>query len=532
MSTHARRSSPRPVVASLLSAVVPGVGQWYAGYRRRALWWGIPFVFAVAAVGFTLTRGTVSVVAKLVQPQWLLSLMLVNLVAALLRIGAAFDGYRIAGGSPRARVVIPTMVVVAALMAPHVMVGSHAADLSGLLDSVFVDDEGVRVAAADAARYRGAESRSAPTVPAEERGTLLVLADGVLTNQPDGIQRRVTPAFGEIPLPSIVTIEDGSGRLTILLAGGDAGPGRSGLRTDVMIVATIDLDTGQAALVSVSRELVGFPMPVRWADRFEEREEFFWQLHRDRDLAGTSLATDPAPEEFEPQGIWPDRINAVYPFARGVVDPFYRGSPDPAMDALADTLELALGLPIPFWVLVDMEGFVDLVDAIGGVQVYALEPMHVTFSPEREGAEEIRIDIEPGRHRLDGRTALAYVRNRSDSSDYVRTRRQRCMLREVAAGLNTVTLLANFGRITSAVERHTTTNIPLRLLPGIVEAVGGIDRSSVLTMAIQASEQHAPDSNYRGLRIIDVDAVQSSIARVLRSTAEEYRGETIRDECG
>ena len=93
-------------------------------------------------------------------------------------------------------------------------------------------------------------------------------------------------------------------------------------------------------------------------------------------------------------------------------------------------------------------------------------------------------------------------------------------------------LLANFGRITSAVERHTTTNIPLRLLPGIVEAVGGIDRSSVLTMAIQASEQHAPDSNYRGLRIIDVDEVRSTIARVLRSTAEEVRGDTARDECG
>ena len=45
------------------------------------------------------------------------------------------------------------------------------------------------------------------------------------------------------------------GRLNVLLLGADAGPGRGGLRTDTMIVATISTKTRQAALFSVPRNL-------------------------------------------------------------------------------------------------------------------------------------------------------------------------------------------------------------------------------------------------------------------------------------
>ena len=53
------------------------------------------------------------------------------------------------------------------------------------------------------------------------------------------------------------------GRLNVLLLGADAGPGRGGLRTDTMIVATISTETGQAALFSVPRNLAQVPLPRR-----------------------------------------------------------------------------------------------------------------------------------------------------------------------------------------------------------------------------------------------------------------------------
>lgn len=511
--------------------MIPGAGQWLAGERRRALWFAGPFVVVLVLGVWLALRGKVGLVVLLVQPAWIVSLTILNVAVAVLRIAAAVDAFRISGGDLGGRAAAATALIVLVLMVPHVVAGAYASDLLGLLDTVFVADDGVRDAAVSAARYRGAPTYTTTTVAAEERGSILVLADGVLVNQPDGIQRSVTPAFGRLPDPELTPFSEQVGRITILLAGGDAGPGRIGLRTDVMIVATLDLATGHAALFSVSRELVGFPMPSAWDQLYVEREETFWNLHRNRDLAGTSLATDPAPEEFEPQGIWPDRINAIYTYTTGVVDAYYPSSPDPAMDALTDMLEIAFGIPIPYWVLVDMEGFVDLVDAIGGVEVNALEPMHVRFSPEREGADPIVIDIEPGRHHLDGRLALAYVRNRSDSSDYVRTRRQRCMLREVAAAADPLTILSNFGAITTAIRDHTTTNIPLRFLPDLIEAAGGVDRNAIATLAFEASNQHAADSNYRGLRIIDVPAVRSTVQQTLADLATGVGVAPDEDEC-
>ena len=88
------------------------------------------------------------------------------------------------------------------------------------------------------------------------------------------------------------------------------------------------------------------------------------------------------------------------------------------MEALRQTLSLLLGLPIDYYVLVDMAGFVDLVDALGGLDVYVTETMDVGFSPAREGEDPVVVTIaEPGNYHFDGHQALAFVRNRTGSSD-------------------------------------------------------------------------------------------------------------------
>ena len=528
-------STRRPWLAAVLSVLVPGAGQFYAGARRRSLWFAIPFAAALAVGVWLLLQGRIGLVSILVRPGWLIGLSIANVAVAVLRIWAAVDAYFVAGGRWRTAVAAATAGFVLFAMTPHAVAGAYAADLLGLLRTVFVTDEPVAAAAAHAGRYQGMVGSGTAFEPAsvttgDPNRSIVVLDDGILLDQPDGVQRRVTPHFGQIPPANINPFEEEVDRITVLLAGGDAGPGRSGERTDVMIVASLDVRTGTAALFSVSRELVGFPLPSAWDQVYFDREEYFWELARRAEESGRSRATDPPPEEFEPTGIWPDRINAIYPYTRDALGGYYPLSPDPGMDALADTLEIALGMDIPYWILVDMQGFVDLVNAIGGVDVTSPVPMHVVFSPEREGAEDIEIEISAGRHHLDGRLALAYVRNRSDSSDYERTRRQRCLLQEVALSLDPLTVLARFGAITDAIERNATSNIPLRFLPDLVEAVGELDRDRIVTMAFQASARHAPDSNYRGLRIIDVNRVRQTVDWVLGGMTTGALPD-VEDEC-
>ena len=106
------------------------------------------------------------------------------------------------------------------------------------------------------------------------------------------------------------------------------------------------------------------------------------------------------------------------------------------------------------------------------------------------------------------------------------------MLREVAAAADPLTILTNFGAITDAIGEHTTTNIPLRFLPDLIGIAGNLDRTKIVTDSFQAGSRHAPDSNYRGLRIIDVQAARSTVQRVLADLGSATSGGPGGDECG
>ena len=69
------------------------------------------------------------------------------------------------------------------------------------------------------------------------------------------------------------------------------------------------------------------------------------------------------------------------------------------------------------------------------------ETMDVGFSPAREGEDPVVVTIaEPGTYHLDGHQALAFVRNRTNTNDAARMRRQRCTLRALAAEIDPVTV--------------------------------------------------------------------------------------------
>ena len=178
-----------------------------------------------------------------------------------------------------------------------------------------------------------------------------------------------------------------------------------------------------------------------------------------------------------------DRINYLHVHTANWVVTF-PDAPDPGMEALRQTLEVTLGLPIDYYALVDFEGFVDLVDAVGGIDVNSREEMHISFSPAKEGEDPIKINITPGTHHLDGRTALAYVRNRTGSSDGQRMLRQRCLLRDLAAEMDATTLLTSFTPIARAITASTTTTVPLDLLPDLIRVLAGLDAGDIATAAI------------------------------------------------
>lgn len=133
--------------------------------------------------------------------------------------------------------------------------------------------------------------------------------------------------------------------------------------------------------------------------------------------------------------------------------------PNTAMETVSDLL----GIPIQYYVYTDFQGFIALVDAVGGVDFEVEKDM--VYKTIADGPE-YDIDLKKGYQHLDGNKALQYVRFRHDAtSDYTRTERQRAFLKAIASKLTSTTSLLKLPTILSEVSPYIDTNLsPLDML--------------------------------------------------------------------
>jgi LCP family protein required for cell wall assembly len=553
-------------LAALLSAVFPGAGQWYGGRRRTAAALALGVGIGLAGIVWLALLGPRRLIEIFVQPRWLWALFAANLVLLAGRVFAVADAYRgerARGGSGRPWVRWAALgLLLAVTVAPHAIVADYSLEAIDTIETVFDDDPlppvEQRIAAALEAGADPADlgpvlstttTTGAPPTPPPPATTTTIDPDAVpgivavkeLIPYEDRFPFRpeITPREGDAfaPLPEGEGFA-GESRITILLAGGDAGPQRWSLRTDVMIVATLDLQTNKAALIGVSRDMVQIPLPAAFENAFVDWELRLLEDARAKEAATTTTttageegaSTTTTTEPFVPCRCFPDRLNGLYTFTLNWFNTF-PDARDPGMEALRRTLSELLGLPIDYSVLVDMAGFVDLVDALGGIDVTVTEAMDVAYSPAREGEEPVSITVEPGRHHLDGHQALAYVRDRSTSNDGARMRRQRCTLRALAAEMTPLTLVTRFSQIAGAIRESTTTDIPLNFVPDLISAAASLTAADIQTLAIGAPA-HTTGSDYRGLPIVDAEKVRSRVAGVLWDLQQPEASFDEGSECG
>src|SRR4029434_1708785 len=127
---------------------------------------------------------------------------------------------------------------------------------------------------------------------------------------------------------------------------------------------------------------------------------------------------------------------------------------NPGAQATKEAVEGATGLRINYWVLIDLKGFESLVDSVGGItmDVYRRVPIG-------GGSTKIHGYVEAGRNRhLSGYEALWFARSRSDSSDYDRVLRQKCVMRAMLNQFDPITVLTKFNSIAAAGREGVATD--------------------------------------------------------------------------
>ncbi|GIH27564.1 hypothetical protein Aph01nite_58740 [Acrocarpospora phusangensis] len=245
------------------------------------------------------------------------------------------------------------------------------------------------------------------------------------------------PSEHENPTAVPVKAEDpfnGRKRINFLLIGGDAAGNRTGVRTDSMTVASVNIATGNTVLFSLPRNL----QHVHFSARSPLHKQFPEGFHRELPNGGL--------------------LNEVWQYAEDYPNLGVRGP-----EALKDAIGTTLGMHIDYYAMVDMFGFAALIDAIGGLKIRVAQD--VKYGGKFGTAGTIRA----GYRRLNGEQVLWYGRSRVDSDDFSRMARQRCVIGALAQQASPAVVLANFTKIIQAAKRLFRTDIPRGLLEHLVD---------------------------------------------------------------
>ncbi len=222
-------------------------------------------------------------------------------------------------------------------------------------------------------------------------------------------------------------------RYNVLLIGSDAGKGRIGTRPDTMIIASIDTKSGNTVLFSLPRNLEHAPF---------------------RPGSGGAKAY--------PDGFYCGEdaclLNAVWAWAEGAGRSYYSKYKNPGLRATEDALEGVTGLRIDQYASLNLRGFQEFVNAIGGVRVNVDERLPIGGNSHHMVATGGW--IEPGKNQLlDGYHALWFARSRWSTDDWHRMRRQRCVIGAVVQQANPKVMVKKFPAIAAAAKNNISTGI-------------------------------------------------------------------------
>jgi len=406
-TTRAGRRLPSPTTAAFLSFLWPGLGQLYLRSVRSAAIYGLP-VLAGALVLLLIAKfvGGLDVLAvHIFVPQTAIFVILLSVVLGGWRLGSMAHAFR--GGVVEQPRHWRSQVLARQAASRH----QRSLRIFLVLAGIVVLTHGA-IAWAAYAFY--------------DAGTR------IFVNEPGGPVSRPNPssglAIGGGPIESPhVTPPTRESRINMLLVGADSGLGYNHSLTDTMILVTIDPSSRSVALLSLPRDLGRLPM-----------------------YSG---------------GTYPGKLNSIVSTA----DAHPADYPDGGIGTLSREVGFLVGAPVHYFAYINLAGFKELIDGIGGVDVVnerAISDAGYQFPDGKVG-----FYLATGLQHLDGRTALAYVRSRNGpgDNDFTRAARQQQLLLALRTKLANPAMLPKIPSLLDALANTIQTNFPADRLGDMIQ---------------------------------------------------------------
>ena len=312
-------------------------------------------------------------------------------------------------------------------------------------------------------------------------GISLTLMAGVATPMAWGVsvldaQRHL---IREVLVPGPIG-ETYKGRLNILLLGGDGGLDRTGIRTDSISLASVDIDTGRTVLLSLPRNMqhVQFPPGTKMAGAF-------------------------------PNG-FPDFLYGVYTYGAEHPD-LLPGAGNPGALAVEQAVAQTLGVPVHYYALVNLDGFKDVVNALGGITIRVEERLPIGGGKSLSGVPQpINGWIEPGLQKLNGYRALWYARSRATTTDYDRMARQRCVMGAILREADPLTVLRNYQELAKSAKKVLQTDLTTGAIERLIATAPKTKASKVTS--VQFNPPLINPSNP------DIEAIRARVAAAINKS--------------
>ena len=480
------------LLRGLCSCLIPGTGQLMGGARKR----GYALIGVTAAIVVALVLVVLLSVEDLdeilvwvVEPTNLLVLLILDVVLVAFRLYAVADAVWLrrtrwtsaekrrgdderagslgaSGGSgwKMSLVVLGLLALFAFTVVPHVWVGyQYVWKFRSVLTSVF----------------------QPATTTTTTIATTTSLAD-------DGATDGTVSASTTTTLPSATVDAGDDGLLTVLFLGADVDETREGSgRNDTTIVASLDTNNGRIALFSLPRNSGKLPLG-------ETAQEAFGSEH------------------------YPALLNEIYGVAWRLWESHPELAPeggDPGAEVLRDTASIILGIPIDYYAVVNMLGLADLVQALGGVDIYFPKDLRMGMSSPTEKGEFIYVDVEEGVNHLDGIGALAYARTRKDSSDYNRMSRQRCLIAALLDQTSATEFFWSIPSIMDVIGKNIRTDIPIDALQDLIELRTKLKTDEMITIGFHEPKYTKGTAGFPDLArngwVLNEPLIQETVQRVL-----------------
>jgi LCP family protein required for cell wall assembly len=397
-------------LAALLSFIFPGLGQAYRGNRRLASVFALPTAIVVLLLGAVFVAvGPVVFAVHLLNGLVSLGLLVVVVAVGVWRVAAIVDAAREGPPGPGS--------VIEAASARHRRRAAGA--LATLVILVVLSHSWLGYTLW--AFYRAGQAIYEPP-PVSAGPTHSALPSAGNSGTP---QASAMPSPTPIPLPLPGVRE----RVTILFIGVDNTHEVDRGLTDSLIVATFDPNTKALVMISLPRDTARLP--------------------------------------YYGGGIWEPRINSLMQAAARQPDLF----PDGPLPTIVNEVSYIVGIPIDYYVRIDISGFTRLIDLVGGVDIVVnteINDATYQFTPT-----EIGFHLLPGTYHMDGKTATAFARSRHGpgNSDFLRARRQQHLLLALRNKVDDPQVLLNLPALVDAVAQMVRTDAPVDRLPEIVSII-------------------------------------------------------------